>query len=116
MEPIYQSLPPYQGGQCLREECRRISDDVVVSLTDVSAAQVQYVMDIIYSGGGSMAGDVEEYKEVLRMLAIDTVVLDEVEVQEGFVFEKQEMTASPISVKAEVKARQAESERKRKKA
>jgi len=50
------------------------------------------------------------------MLAIDTVVLDEVEVEEGFVFEKQEMAASPISVKAEVKARQAESERKRKKA
>ena len=63
-----------------------------------------------------MAGDVEEYKEVLRMLAIDTVVLDEVEVQEGFVFEKQEMAASPISAKAEVKARQAEGERKRKKA
>jgi len=102
--------------KCHGEECRRISDDVVVSLTDVSAAQVQYVMDIIYSGGGSMAGDVEEYKQVLRMLAIDTVVLDEVEVQEGFVFEKQEMAASPISAKAEVKARQAESERKRKKA
>ena len=54
--------------KCHGEECRRISDDVVVrfiafvlyaiatlcvalSLTDVSAAQVQYVMDIIYSGG-----------------------------------------------------------------
>ena len=60
-----------------------------------------------------MAGDVEEYKEVLRMLTIDTVVLEEVEVQEGFVFQK---AASPISVKAEVKAKEVESERKRKKA
>ena len=63
-----------------------------------------------------MAGDVAEYREVLRMLSIDTVVLEEVEVQEGFIFEKQEQAASPASVKGEVKAKEAESERKRKKA
>ena len=63
-----------------------------------------------------MAGEVEEYQEVLKMLAIDTVVLDEVEIEEGFVYEKKEKVASPIHLKSEVKAKEAENERKKKKA
>ena len=59
-----------------------------------------------------MAGDVEEYQEVLKLLAINTVVLEEVQIEEGFVYENKEKAALPISVKAEVKAREAESERK----
>ena len=63
-----------------------------------------------------MAGDVEEYQEVLKLLAINTVVLEEVQIEEGFVYENKEKAVSPRSVKAEVKAREAESERKKKKA
>ena len=67
-----------------------------------------------------MAGEVEKYKEVLKMLAINTIILEEVEVQEGFVYEKEqvveEKVAPPLSLKVEVKAREAEIERKKKKA
>jgi len=108
--------------KCQGEHCRRVSGDVVVSLTDVTVAQVQYVMDVIYNGGGSIAGDVAAYKEILRMLAIDTVMLEDVKVQEGFVFEKEaeaevERAASPqVSIKNADSSKVAESERKRKKA
>ena len=40
---------------------------------------------------GSIAGDVAAYKEILRMLVIDTVMLEDVKVQDGFVFEKAEV-------------------------
>ena len=71
---------------------------------------------------GSIAGDVAAYKEILRMLAIDTVMLEDVKVQEGFVFEKEaeaevERAASPqVSIKNADSSKVAESERKRKKA
>lgn len=71
---------------------------------------------------GSIAGDVAAYKEILRMLAIDTVMLEDVKVQEGFVFEKEaeaevERAASPqVSIKNANSSKVAESERKRKKA
>ena len=67
-----------------------------------------------------MAGEVEKYKEVLKMLAINTIILEEVEVQEGFVYEKEQVAKEkvdpPLSFKVEVKAREAEIERKKKKA
>merc|ERR1719309_1441629 len=36
-------------------------------------------MDIIYSGCGNIAGDTEEYKKVLDMLKIDTILVEEVD-------------------------------------
>ena len=36
--------------KCKGDECRRSGENVFVTVTDVSAATVQYVMDLIYAG------------------------------------------------------------------
>ena len=65
--------------KCKGEVCRRNSENIFISLDDVQIGVVQYVMDIIYSGCGNIAGDTEEYKKVLDMLKIDTILVEEVD-------------------------------------
>jgi len=49
---------------------------------------VQYVMDILYQGGGTLAGDTAEYAKVVEMLQIQTVMIDELVAKEGFTKEE----------------------------
>lgn len=96
--------------KCKGEDCRRSSENIFISLSDVRISTVQYVMDIIYAGrfviispdfifrcvlvitlifySGNIAGDTEEYKQALDMLGIDTVVVDTVDAAHGFVLEE----------------------------
>ena len=41
-------------------------------------------MDLIYTGSGNIAGDSEEYKRVIDMLQINTIVVDTLDCLEGF--------------------------------
>ena len=43
--------------KCQGKDCRRSSENIFISLGEVKIATVQYVMDIIYYGSGSMSGD-----------------------------------------------------------
>merc|ERR1719318_1830467 len=45
-------------------------------------------MDMIYAGSGNMAGDTEDYKSVLDMLQINTIVVDALNSFEGFILEE----------------------------
>lgn len=64
--------------KCNGELCSRNSD-IFISLDDVQIGVVEYVMDIIYSGCGNIGGDTEEYKKVLDMLKIDTILVEEID-------------------------------------
>ena len=59
--------------------------DVIISLDNVSLASVKYVMDLIYSGAGGWAdnsANAGDYKEVIKMLQIDTIVVSDLEEQD----------------------------------
>ena len=59
--------------------------DVIISLDNVSLASVKYVMDLIYSGAGGWADNsvnAGDYKEVIKMLQIDTIVVSDLEEQD----------------------------------
>ena len=59
--------------------------DVIVSLDNVSLASVKYVMDLIYAGAGGLAdssASAGDYKEVIKMLQIDTIVVSDLEEQD----------------------------------
>ena len=61
--------------------------DVVISLDGVSLESVKYIMDLIYAGIGGLAAPQakdEGFKEVLKMLMIDTIVVSDVEVEDNF--------------------------------
>ena len=62
--------------------------DVVLSLDDVSLEDVKFVMELIYNGAGGLSsqnhGDI---KAVISMLQIETIVVDDLEVDEGLVVE-----------------------------
>ena len=45
-------------------------------------------MDMIYAGSGNIAGDTEDYKSVLDMLQINTIVVDALNAFEGFVLDE----------------------------
>merc|ERR1719341_1875359 len=45
-------------------------------------------MDMIYAGCGNIAGDTEDYKSVLDMLQINTIVVDALNSFEGFILEE----------------------------
>merc|ERR1712076_112165 len=64
---------------------------------DVKIAIVQYVMDIIYSGSGNITGDTEEYRRVLDMLKIDTIVVDEMDSTEGCTLDESVVELSDFS-------------------
>lgn len=62
--------------------------DVVLSLDDVSLEDVKFVMDLIYNGAGGLSSqNHEDIKAVISMLQIDTVVVDDLQVDEGLVVE-----------------------------
>ena len=72
--------------QLLTEDAWCRCYDAVISLDSVSAAAVKYVMDLVYSGAGGMA-DTEamaDYRAVIEMLMIDTIVLGEARAEEEF--------------------------------
>lgn len=70
--------------KCGGSECSRNSGNVFITLDNVRVTTVQYVMDFIYTGGGSLAGDTEEYKKVVDMLQINTIIVDKVDAPDGF--------------------------------
>jgi len=74
--------------KCYGVDCSRNAGNVFITLDSVKINTVQYVMDIIYSGSGNIAGDTEEYKSVVDMLKIHTIVVDSVDAQEGFIMEE----------------------------
>jgi len=86
--------------KCGGRDCSRNSGNVFITLDNVKVETVQYVMDIIYTGGGNMAGDTEEYKKVVEMLQVDTILVDTLEAPEGFVIE--DIAPETSDVKEEV--------------
>ena len=75
--------------QLLTEDAWCRCYDAIISLDSVSAAGVRYVMDLVYSGAGGMAdtgepGAMADYRAVIEMLMIDTIVLGEARVEEEF--------------------------------
>ena len=75
--------------QLLTEDAWCRCYDAVISLDSVSAAAVKYVMDLVYSGAGGMAdtgapGAMADYRAVIEMLMIDTIVLGEARAEEEF--------------------------------
>lgn len=113
--------------KCHGEDCRRSSENIFISLGEVKISTVQYVMDIIYSGSGAIAGDTEEYRAVIDMIKIHTLVVEDLDSSEGFVLEevageavaaaaapKIEAKESPAELrKQEVKKKQEEYKRKK---
>ena len=67
--------------------------DVVLSLDDVSLEDVKFVMELIYNGTGGLSsqnhGDI---RDVISMLQIETIVVDDLEVEEGLVGESPGVT------------------------
>ena len=62
--------------------------DVVLSLDDVSPEDVKFVMDLIYNGAGGFSSQKhEDLKAVISMLQIDTILVDDLEVDGGLVLE-----------------------------
>lgn len=62
--------------------------DVVLSLDDVSLEDVKFVMDLIYNGAGGLSSQNHEaIKAVISMLQIETIVVDDLQVDEGLVVE-----------------------------
>ena len=60
--------------------------DVVISLDDVSLRDVKYVMELIYNGAGGISSQSHgDIKAVLSMLQIETILLDDLVVEEGLV-------------------------------
>jgi len=74
--------------KCGGVDCSRNAGNIFITLDDVNIDTVQYVMDMIYAGSGSIAGDTQDYKNVLDMLQINTIVVDALSSQEGFVLEE----------------------------
>merc|ERR1719318_773178 len=74
--------------KCKGVDCSRNAGNVFVTLDGVKTDTVQYVMDMIYAGSGNMAGDTEDYKSVLDMLQINTIVVDALNSFEGFILEE----------------------------
>merc|ERR1719233_1997590 len=73
--------------KCGGAECSRNAGNIFISLDGVKINTVQYVMDMIYAGSGGIAGDTDDYKSVLGMLQINTIVVDALDSLEGFVLE-----------------------------
>jgi len=73
--------------KCGGADCSRNAGNIFISLDDVKINTVQYVMDMIYAGSGGIAGDTDDYKSVLGMLQINTIVVDALDSLEGFVLE-----------------------------
>ena len=66
-------------------------NEVIINLDDVEVESVKYVMDLIYAGVGGFAnptGKDKQFKDVLKMLLIDTIVMSNVEVEESFNLEE----------------------------
>ena len=62
--------------------------DVVLSLDDVSPEDVKFVRDLIYNGAGGFSSQKhEDLKAVISMLQIDTILVDDLEVDGGLVLE-----------------------------
>ena len=62
--------------------------DVVLSLDDVSLEDVKFVMDLIYNGAGGLSSQNHEaIKAVISMLQIETIVVDDLQVEEGLAVE-----------------------------
>lgn len=62
--------------------------DVVISLDDVGLNDVKAVMELIYNGtGGISSQNHGDIKAVISMLQIDTIVVDDLEAEEGVVLE-----------------------------
>ena len=62
--------------------------DVVLSLDDVTLEDVKFVMDLLYNGAGGLSSQKhEDIKAVVSMLQIDTIVVEDLEVDEGLVVE-----------------------------
>jgi len=74
--------------KCQGADCSRNAGNVFISLDGVKIETVQYVMDMIYAGSGNIAGDTDDYKHVLEMLQINTIVVDALNSFEGFVLEE----------------------------
>ena len=67
--------------------------DVVISLDGVSLRDVQFVMELIYSGAGGISSQSHgDIRPVLSMLEIDTILVDDLAVEEGLVLE----TSNPV--------------------
>ena len=62
--------------KCSGSLCNGNPETAFLTIDGVKADTVQYVMDMIYAGSGSMAGDTEDFKCVLDMLEINTIVVD----------------------------------------
>ena len=61
---------------------------MVLSLDDVSPEDVKFVMDLIYNGAGGFSSQKhEDLKAVISMLQIDTILVDDLEVDGGLVLE-----------------------------
>jgi len=73
--------------KCGGADCSRNAGNIFISLDGVKINTVQYVMDMIYAGSGGIAGDTDDYKSVLGMLQINTIVVDALDSLEGFVLE-----------------------------
>lgn len=57
--------------------------DVIISLDNVTASSVSNVMDLIYSGVGGVAGERnKDFKHVIDMLQIDTLVVSDIIMEE----------------------------------
>ena len=74
--------------KCAGVDCSRNAGNVFMTLDGVKTDTVQYVMDMIYAGSGNMTGDTEDYKSVLDMLQINTIVVDALNSFEGFILEE----------------------------
>jgi len=74
--------------KCNGVDCSRNAGNVFITLDGVKTDTVQYVMDMIYAGSGNMVGDTEDYKSVLDMLQINTIVVDALNSFEGFILEE----------------------------
>eukprot|EP00092_Neocalanus_flemingeri_P025243 GFUD01027375.1.p1 GENE.GFUD01027375.1~~GFUD01027375.1.p1 ORF type:complete len:573 (-),score=125.95 GFUD01027375.1:92-1810(-) len=74
--------------KCFGVDCSRNAGNVFITLDSVKVNMVQYVMDMIYAGGGNIAGDTDDYKSVVDMLHIDTILVDALDAPEGFIMEE----------------------------
>jgi len=74
--------------KCFGVDCSRNAGNVFITIDGVKIDTVQYVMDLVYSGSGSIAGDTEDYKSVIDMLQIDTILLGDIEAPLGFNMEE----------------------------
>jgi len=80
--------------KCGGRECSRNSGNIFITLEGLQVDTVQYVMDILYAGGGSIAGDSHDYAKVVEMLQIQTVMIDKVEAKDGFTKDEFNLAAA----------------------